>query len=39
MFKIIPILLGVLISYGVALAMRSMAGMTNPDGYGYSEFY
>ena len=31
MFKIIPILLGVLISYGVALAMHFM-GMTNPDG-------
>ena len=31
MFKIIPILLGVLISYGVALAMH-FVGMTNPDG-------
>ena len=31
MFKIIPILMGVMISYVVALLM-SMAGMTNPDG-------
>ena len=31
MFKIIPILMGVVISYVVALLM-SMAGMTNPDG-------
>ena len=31
MFKIIPILMGVLISYAVALAMQ-FAGMTNPDG-------
>ena len=31
MFKIIPILMGVMISYVVALLM-TMAGMTNPDG-------
>lgn len=31
MFKIIPILMGVVISYAVALIMQ-MAGMTNPDG-------
>ena len=31
MFKIIPILMGVMISYAVALAMQ-FAGMTNPDG-------
>lgn len=31
MFKIIPILMGVLISYGVAVLMQ-MAGLTNPDG-------
>ncbi len=31
MFKIIPILMGVVISYAVALLM-SLAGMTNPDG-------
>ena len=31
MFKIIPILIGVMISYVVALLM-TMAGMTNPDG-------
>ena len=31
MFKIIPILMGVVISYAVALVMNAM-GMTNPDG-------
>ncbi len=31
MFKIIPILMGVVISYAVALIMQTM-GMTNPDG-------
>lgn len=31
MFKIIPILMGVLISYAVAVVMQ-MAGVTNPDG-------
>ncbi|MGN1276707.1 MAG: uracil-xanthine permease family protein [Floccifex sp.] len=31
MFKIIPILMGVVIAYGIALIMQSM-GMTNPDG-------
>mgnify|MGYP007129176537 CR=1 FL=1 len=31
MFKIIPILMGVVISYAVALVMH-LLGMTNPDG-------
>lgn len=31
MFRIIPILMGVVVSYGVAFIMHSM-GMTNPDG-------
>lgn len=37
MFKIIPILMGVLISYAVALAMQ-FAGMTNPDGSAIIDF-
>ena len=37
MFKIIPILMGVLISYAVALAMQ-FAGITNPDGSAIIDF-
>ena len=37
MFKIIPILMGVVISYAVALIMQ-LAGMTNPDGSAILDF-
>ena len=37
MFKIIPILMGVVISYIVALIMNA-AGFTNPDGSAIFEF-
>lgn len=37
MFKIIPILMGVVISYAVALLMNTM-GMTNPDGSAILDF-
>lgn len=37
MFKIIPILMGVVISYGVALIMNAM-GFTNPDGSAILDF-
>ncbi len=37
MFKIIPILLGVVISYAVALIMNAM-GLTNPDGTAILDF-
>lgn len=37
MFKIIPILMGVVISYAVALIMNGM-GMTNPDGSAILDF-
>lgn len=37
MFKIIPILMGVVISYGVAIIMNA-SGMTNPDGSAIIDF-
>ena len=37
MFKIIPILMGIIISYGAALIMNAV-GMTNPDGSAILEF-
>ena len=37
MFKIIPILMGVIIAYGVALIMNSL-GMSNPDGSAIIDF-